>query len=91
MVVGPAPVGDERQMERIVRLSDRYAGVCEEMGVPFVNVTALRRNGTWRNEIAVADEAHPGAAGYEELAGIVLDGGWLNWVGMRRGRYDDHF
>lgn len=82
LVVGPAPVGDEQQVERIASLSSRFAEACEQVGVPFVEVTAsLRRNGTWRGEIAASDEAHPGAAGYEALAQIVLESAWLDWVG----------
>jgi acyl-CoA thioesterase I len=82
IVVGPAPVGDESLVERIANLSRRFAEACEQMGVPFVELTAsLRGNATWREEIAASDEAHPGAAGYEALAHIVLEGGWLSWVG----------
>jgi acyl-CoA thioesterase I len=82
MVVGPAPVGDQQQMERIADLSDRFVDVCEQMEVPFVNVaTPLRQSETWGEEIAASDEAHPAAAGYEELARIVLDSGWLSWAG----------
>jgi acyl-CoA thioesterase-1 len=84
LVVGPAPVGDEQQMDRIVDLSDRFASLCSQMGVPFVEVaTRLRQSEVWREEIAASDEAHPGAAGYEELARIVLDGDWLGWVGTK--------
>ena len=82
LVVGPAPVGDDRQMDRISGLSDRFAGLCSQMGMPFVDVAVrLRQSETWREEIAATDEAHPAAAGYEELARVVLDGGWLDWVG----------
>jgi len=82
LVVGPAPVGDEQQVERIASLSSRFAEACEQVGVPFVEVTAtLRGSGTWREEIAASDEAHPGAAGYEVLAHTVLKSGWLDWVG----------
>jgi lysophospholipase L1-like esterase len=82
LVVGPAPVGEEQQVERIANLSSRFAEACQQMGVPFVEVTAsLRGNGTWREEIAASDEAHPGAAGYDALAHIVLESGWLDWVG----------
>jgi lysophospholipase L1-like esterase len=82
MVVGPAPVGDRLQMERIATLSDRFVEVCEQMGVPFVNLSPhLTRSETWREEIGASDEAHPAAAGYEELARIVLDSGWLGWLG----------
>jgi hypothetical protein len=73
-------------MDRIAELSDRFAGLCSQKGVPFVNVAApLRASETWRNEIAASDEAHPAAAGYEELARIVLDNGWLDWVGTNAG------
>lgn len=81
MVVGPAPVGDQRQMDRIIDLTDQFTGVCAEAGVPFVNVSeSLIRSETWLEEIAASDEAHPAAAGYEEFARIVLDSGWLGWV-----------
>lgn len=81
MVVGPAPVGDERQMQRIAELSERFAKVCEEAGVPYVEVASiLCGSEVWRREIAVSDEAHPASAGYEELARIVLESGWLGWV-----------
>jgi acyl-CoA thioesterase-1 len=82
IVVGPAPVGDEQQVERIANLSSRFAEACEQMGVSFVEVTAsLRWNRTWREEIAASDEAHPGAAGYEALAHVILANSWLSWVG----------
>jgi acyl-CoA thioesterase I len=91
LVVGPAPVGDEQQMSRIVDLSDRFASLCSQLGVPFVEVaTRLRQSEVWREEIAASDEAHPGAAGYEELARIVLDSDWLGWVGTKvRGECED--
>jgi peroxiredoxin/lysophospholipase L1-like esterase len=82
MVVGPAPVGDRGQMARIIALSSRFGEVCEQMDVPFVNVaTRLQQSENWMQEIRASDEAHPGEAGYEELARIVLDSGWLSWVG----------
>ena len=69
-------------MDRIASLSERFALLCGQMGVPFVDVAArLRQSETWREEIAATDEAHPAAAGYEELARVVLDGGWLDWIG----------
>jgi len=82
LVVGPAPVGGRQQMQRIAKLSDRFAEVCEQMSVPFVNLSPhLTRSETWKKEIAASDEAHPAAAGYEEIARIVLDSGWLGWLG----------
>jgi acyl-CoA thioesterase I len=82
LVVGPAPVGDDKQMDRIAELSNRFAALCEQIGAPFVGVAApLRQSEAWRSEIAASDEAHPAAAGYEELARLVLASGWLDWVG----------
>jgi acyl-CoA thioesterase I len=81
MVVGPAPVGDHEQMGRIGNLSACLNEICEQAQVPFVDVaTSLRQSEIWMEEIAASDEAHPRAAGYEELARIVLDRGWLSWV-----------
>lgn len=80
-VVGPAAIDDDSHNEVIDALSDRFAALCAERGVPYVGVSrALRSAGAWRRELAAGDGAHPGAAGYAELAQLVLDGGWLRWL-----------
>lgn len=81
LIVGPAPVADEEQNERIESVSRRFFGACREEGVPFVDVfRALRDSRIWREEVAADDGAHPGAAGYAALAQCVLAGGWLDWL-----------
>lgn len=81
LVVGPAPVDDEEQNERISSVSRRFVGACREEGVPFIDVfRQLRDSELWRKEVAAGDGAHPGPAGYELLAELVLAAGWLEWL-----------
>ena len=80
-VVGPAAVDDEAENDRIAELSYAYRTLCARHRVPFVPLLeGLRHSEVWRREIAARDGAHPGAAGYAELARLVLAGGWLDWL-----------
>lgn len=80
-VVGPAAVDDEAENDRIAELSYAYRTLCARHRVPFVPlVEELRENEVWRREIAAGDGAHPGAAGYAEIARLVLAAGWLDWL-----------
>jgi len=81
LVLGPAPVDDPEQNRRIRSLSVSFAGVCAERGVPFMSVIEpLLASPVWMEQVAVEDGAHPGAEGYDALAGLVLAGGWLDWL-----------
>ncbi len=80
LVVGPAPVDDGEQTDRIASISREFADACQQRGVPFFDVLSrLRGSKLWRQEIA-NDGAHPGAAGYHTLAELILAAGWLNWL-----------
>jgi len=80
-VVGPAPIGDEALNDRIAELSYAFRMRCARHRVPFVPlVDELRANETWRRSIAAGDGCHPGAAGYAEIARLVLAAGWLDWL-----------
>ncbi|HTW41519.1 MAG TPA: GDSL-type esterase/lipase family protein [Solirubrobacteraceae bacterium] len=80
-VVGPAPVDDPEQNERIRSLSAAFAEVCRPVGVPFVGVAEpLLASRVWMEEVAAGDGAHPAADGYEILAAHVLAGGWADWL-----------
>lgn len=87
-VVGPAPVEERQQTDRIAALSSAFARLCAKRGVPFVDVVgALRRSQVWLEEVAADDGAHPGAEGYALLAELVMSSGWLAWLaGSRRDR-----
>jgi lysophospholipase L1-like esterase len=80
-VVGPAPIDDEGLNDRIAELSYAYRMLCARHRVPFVPlVDELRDNETWRRSIAAGDGCHPGAAGYAEIARLVLAADWLDWL-----------
>lgn len=80
-VVGPAPIDDDVGNDRIAELSYAYRILCARHRVPFVPlIEELRDNEVWRQEIAAGDGAHPGAAGYAEIARLVLAAGWLEWL-----------
>lgn len=79
--VGPAAIDDEAANDRIVDLSSAYAEVCARRQVPFAPLAeALRASEAWRRELAAGDGAHPGAAGYEEMARLVLAAGFIDWL-----------
>ena len=81
LVVGPAPVDGAEQNRRIQRLSADFGELCAASGVPFVAVIeALLASDVWSKQVADGDGAHPGAAGYEALAQLVLAGGWMDWL-----------
>lgn len=81
LVVGPAPVDDDEQNVRIQTLSVAFGEICASRGVPFVGVIEpLLASSVWVQQVGNGDGAHPGAAGYQALAEVVLAGGWLNWV-----------
>jgi lysophospholipase L1-like esterase len=81
-VVGPAPAGEAAQDARVRALSAAFAPVAAQHGAPYVDVAeALCASAAWTAEAAAGDGAHPGAGGYEELARLVLAGGWLDWLG----------
>ncbi len=80
-VVGPPPVGDREQDERIRELSNQFAHVATHRGIPFVETAkALGDHEGWRSEAAANDGSHPGAQGYAALADLVLTGGWIGWL-----------
>ena len=80
LVVGPPPVDDDGQAERIVARSERFAEACASRRVPYVPVVDdLRRTGPWIAEARAGDGAHPGAGGYAQLAELVREP-FLRWA-----------
>lgn len=83
LVVGPPPVIDagEGHLRRTLELADEMAALCHSRQVPFIATTqALADNPTWTSEALAGDGAHPGSAGYQRLADIVLAGPWREWI-----------
>ena len=78
LAVGPLPVGDPEQDERIVALCSRYAEQAQSLNVPYLPlVSQIKANALWRREVSENDGSHPGSAGYELIASCVLD--WEAW------------
>ncbi|MFI6843171.1 GDSL-type esterase/lipase family protein [Kitasatospora sp. NBC_00085] len=83
LVVGPPPVADAgaEHLDRLPALVGAPAALCAGRGGSFVDVTAaLAADPVWTAEALAGDGAHPGAGGYRRLAGLVLAGGWREWV-----------
>lgn len=80
-VVGPAPVAEQRQTDRVSELSDAFGGLCAARGIPFIDVVGeLRDSDVWQQEVRAGDGAHPGAAGYALLADLLLGRGFGDWL-----------
>lgn len=80
-VVGPPPVGERDQDERIRELSNQFAHVVAHRAVSFAeSAKVLCAHDAWRGEAAAYDGSHPGAGGYAALAEIVLAADWMQWT-----------
>ncbi len=81
LMVGPGPVDDTAQNERIQALSAAFEEACRRSGAVFVSVMEpLLASRVWMKEVAAGDGAHPAADGYETLAQLVIAGGWVGWL-----------
>ncbi|MGC9352170.1 MAG: GDSL-type esterase/lipase family protein [Sulfurovum sp.] len=78
IMVGPPPVEDEEQNERIKRYDAAYREFCEEYFVAYLSIfDRLSSNETWGREVSGNDGAHPHAKGYKLLADTVYQ--WDTW------------
>jgi lysophospholipase L1-like esterase len=81
LMVGPAPVDDAAQNERIQFLSAAFEEICRRSGAMCVSVVdPLLASQVWMREVAAGDGAHPAADGYEALAQLVIAAGWADWL-----------
>jgi acyl-CoA thioesterase-1 len=77
LVVGPPPVADREQNDRIEALDALFA----QAVFPYVSVFgALAVERDWMRAVALGDGAHPGAEGYALLTELVLPA-WEDWLG----------
>ncbi len=80
-VIGPAPVDDADQNRRIGDLSASFAHLCALRDRPFIGVVEpLLESPVWMSEVSAGDGAHPGAAGYQTLAQLLIERGLLTWL-----------
>lgn len=79
LMVGPPPIADDAANMAIASLSVALDGVCQSLRLPYLPVfSTLFANEVWRREVAAVDGAHPGAAGYRQLADLVE--AWPSWL-----------
>jgi acyl-CoA thioesterase-1 len=81
LVIGPAPIDDAQQNERIRALSASFSEVCSNASVRFIGVVEqLLATGIWMTQVMAGDGAHPGAEGYDVLADLIMAAGWTDWL-----------
>lgn len=81
LMLGPPPVDEAAQNERIMQVSKTLAQEARVLGVPFIDLfSPLARDAAYIGEISASDGSHPGSVGYARMAGIVLASpAWWFW------------
>lgn len=78
LMVGPPPVADDAQNDRIAALSRAYARGAEATGIPYIELfSPLASDADYKKEVASNDGSHPRGGGYSKMARIVgASGHW---------------
>lgn len=80
LMVAPPPIDDAEHNARTAGLDERFAAICTAAAVPYVPVhQPLRDSAVWMREVRAGDGAHPGGAGYDELAALIGPS-WREWL-----------
>ncbi|MEV6138629.1 GDSL-type esterase/lipase family protein [Nocardia sp. NPDC051990] len=78
--MAPPPVDDAEQNARTAGLDEHFADICAAAAAPYVRVHhPLRDSAVWMREVRAGDGAHPGAAGYQEMAALIGPR-WREWL-----------
>jgi len=78
LMIGPPPIDDTQQNERICELNKHFQSACEELAIPYLSIfESLLEEPVWLKEISSNDGAHPRSAGYTCLAKLVH--AWDKW------------
>lgn len=78
LMLGPPPVGEDEQNERIMELSQAYAREAALLGVPYIDLfSPLSSDVAYKREVTSNDGSHPRSSGYTKMAKIVSSS--LNW------------
>jgi acyl-CoA thioesterase-1 len=85
LVIGPPAMswaGQGAINERIHALSEGQRALCATMRIPFLDlVTPLAAAAEWPGEIVAGDGVHPGRAGYDRIAALIMSwSGWRGWL-----------
>lgn len=72
IIVGPPPVNDDAQNQRIKIISEAFARESETLRVPFIEIFShLVGDIRYRKEISDSDGAHPRSGGYTTIAQLI--------------------
>lgn len=72
LMLGPPPVDEDEQNERIASLSQAYAQEAKALGVPYIDLfSPLARDAAYRREVLNNDGSHPKSGGYAKMAQVV--------------------
>jgi lysophospholipase L1-like esterase len=78
LVVGPPPVADNDQNERIHGLSQTFAHEASALGIPYIELfSPLKSDSLYKQDISLNDGFHPSSIGYATMAQII--GTSTNW------------
>nr|CRH04415.1 Conserved protein of unknown function. Putative lipase. Putative hydrolase [Candidatus Magnetococcus massalia] len=76
--IGPPPVDDPAQNSRIQALDAAMGQMLGAMQIPYCSVfAALVESAVWMDEVKKGDGSHPAAAGYGEMAQVIME--WPEW------------
>lgn len=80
IMVGPPPMADPSFTRRLTQLDERYAVLCTELGIPYLQIIAdLQNSEIYLDELVSGDGIHPCAAGYSHIFRLV--NAWPAWRG----------
>lgn len=84
LFISAPPVGDRSANERIQKLNEAIARVCQDLDISYLDTfSQLRSSSVWLAEVTANDGAHPRAGGYSELAELVLNwSAWQAWFSL---------
>ena len=72
LMVGPPPVLDDEQNDRIEGLSVAFARETQALGVPYIDLfSALCADDAYKREVERNDGSHPRSEGYSKMAHII--------------------
>jgi len=78
LMIGPPPVGEDVQNERIMTLSQIYAAEAKIHGVPYIDIfSPLASDVAYKREVSSNDGSHPRSFGYTKMANIISSSS--NW------------
>ena len=73
LMLGPPPVGEDEQNERIMFLSQAFAQEAKALSVPYIDLfSPLASDAAYKREVSSNDGSHPRSNGYTKIAQIVL-------------------